>query len=343
MAEDTEGSRHAGSRPTRWWSRDSPEPHQPVPLCGREGCSSPPISAFDLYCARNGHLLLASGTPSRQTVLLNAARAMAGALVLLAANVESDVPLLVLAALLGLQLLLAPLRLFEISRVMAGVGWCVLVLLAALVHLGVVPSEALRGAVNAGWVVFVIAAAATFATEEGVGPAAERMVGAAIIGGAGLLSLLAARAVAPGLLGGLPEVTASVALVIGVMLIAGGVAAAATTGLARGVRISDTSPSLEGATANSSHTLDRKAAAAAPSGVRSKRRPCADRLRCPIHARGSRSFRSRDAQRGVGSAMGCWSRSLGWADTYGKLSPPRRGPYDPDVGGRDRGDREAAR
>jgi hypothetical protein len=130
-----------------WWARAEQEPpRRRVRACTRDGCASSTEGPFDLFCGKTGsgisHLVVGDGDLRLQMVAVWALRALCGALVLIAASSGSPVALYVGAGVVGLLVLVLPLREFRIAGVVAPVLWVVALGCAAAAREGSIGATA---------------------------------------------------------------------------------------------------------------------------------------------------------------------------------------------------------
>jgi hypothetical protein len=231
-----------------WWARRQPEQPDTTEICAKDGETG--RSPFDLYCrGTDEHFLLAGGSRVLQQVLLNGFRVAVGALVLAAAAFDSAIPMYLAAWLIGLSVLVLPLRAFRASRSTAFVIWSGSLALAAADYEKAIDGMALRICLTVLAVAVVIGAMASVAfhpfeaeSDEGeqTSPLAVRSAATGMVFGVTVLVGNSLDATGLGaylvdLSGGPRE-----ALVFaGFASLTGAAAVAATAGFLRGVRVTD--------------------------------------------------------------------------------------------------------
>lgn len=238
-------------RPRRlsWFAKTEPETARPLPTCGTDGSSG--LTAFDLYCSgADEHFLPFAESRFVQHVVLNTYRVVLGVAVLLAARYDTSVPMYAAAWLLGLPLLVLPLRAYVISRSVVFVLWVASLGLGAADYSGAMGDEAQRVLLTIAAVLLVVSLLATVAVDPS--PAAGKAgdssgdwaVRATALGlAAGALLLLARGLVMTSLVEDrVVRVSGSlktVVFVLGLTSVSGSIAVAVAAGFLRGALSAD--------------------------------------------------------------------------------------------------------
>lgn len=219
----------------RWWAGTE---RAEVQACPAPDCGSTGKTEFDEYCD-NGHLMFFADQPTVQRIAINAVRVAIAFLAAIAAVRESSWPLYAVSAVIGLAVIILPLRRFAMARLVAAFGWIISLGIAAGVREDVVAAETARElAVVLVLVLLGVAVAAVFLDADvGAEDAVARAIGASGVGGLGMVLVGAFMSTSLGeRLLSAPASVNSLFLYAGALTALGAVSAAAACGIVRGIR-----------------------------------------------------------------------------------------------------------